>query len=490
MASLLVLAVVAAVGVVGYDRGWFDRWLDSDPAAGADSAAEPWNVAVPSPSAVAASTSTLDAAKVRAALKGHLKAADLGDHVVGEVSSISGATLASFGTGSATPASTTKLLTAAAALHVLGPEATFATTVVSPAAGQLVLVGGGDPLLALKPVKSELLPRADVTTLARTAAAALKASGVTRVRLSYDDSLFTGPTTSPSWPANYVPDDVVSPMSALRLDEGQLDDGRDLTPATTAARKVAAVLRAEGITVAHRIRKAAVSTAGTDTEIARVTSAPLRDIVQHTLETSDNDAAETMAHLIGAKAGDGSFAGGVKATTAALTDLGVPLDGVRLYDGSGLSRKDLITPAALTGVLRAAATDPDLQSLGYGLPVAGFSGSLLERFTDASGTAGLGVVRAKTGTLTGVSALAGFIADADGTPMVYVVMADEVPVTKTLAARSALDDAAAALATCHCSTPAPATPSTPTTPATPAIPSTSTSPSTLTSDQPSATVAP
>jgi len=471
LSVLLTLAVVAAAGVVGYGLGWFDSVLgdsDADPAA----VAEPWQSPAPSPSAVALSTATPDAAKVRAALRGLLSADDLGAHVVGEVASVTGVPLITMGSGAATPASTTKVLTAAAALHVYGAEATFSTTLLSSAPatatgiGRLVLVGGGDPLLSSKPVKDELLPRADVTTLAKAAAVRLKAAGSTRVRLSYDDSLFEGPATSPTWPASYVSEDVVSPVGALRVDEGRLKDGRDLTPALTASRKVAAVLRSQGIAVAKAIKPAAAGSAAGE-EIARVSSAPLRDLVQHTLETSDNDAAETLAHLVGAKAGAGSFAGGAAATRTALTELGVPLEAVTLYDGSGLSRKDWITPAALTSVLSRATTDPDLQSLVYGLPVAGFSGSLLERFTDSGAEAGLGLVRAKTGTLTGVSALAGFVADADGTPMIYVVMADQVPVAKMLAARGALDDAAAALAACHCSTGVPASPSDAPTPPSP-----------------------
>ncbi|MFT4262663.1 MAG: D-alanyl-D-alanine carboxypeptidase/D-alanyl-D-alanine-endopeptidase [Nocardioides sp.] len=415
---------------------------------------EPWDASVPTPAALTARTPAADPDEVAAVLRGRLSGSDLGSHVLAEVAGLTGDPLVSVGTGSATPASTAKLLTTAAALHVYGPEATFATRVLSPRSGVIVLVGGGDPLLATEPSKptgKSQTPVADLTTLAATTATALKAAGVTVVRLAYDDSLFAGPATSPAWPSTYVPEDVVSPVSALRVDEGLLPGseggGRDLTPAVTAARRFAALLESDGITVGAKLRHGA----GTGDEVARVESAPLRQIVEHTLQTSDNDAAETLAHLVGARAGDGSFSGGATATTAALTELGVPLDGVTLADGSGLSHDDALTPAALTSVLRLATTDPDLQVLSYGLPVAGFSGSLAARYTDDGSDGGLGVVRAKTGTLTGVSALAGFVTDADGTPLVYVVIADEVPVANTLKARQALDDAAAALATCHCS---------------------------------------
>jgi D-alanyl-D-alanine carboxypeptidase/D-alanyl-D-alanine-endopeptidase (penicillin-binding protein 4) len=348
----------------------------------------------------------------------------------------------------ALPASTTKLLTSVAALDVLGPETTFATKVVQPAAGRVVLVGGGDPLLGSKPGKGLYPPRADLKTLAAGTAAALRRAGVTHVRIGFDDSLFGGPTTSPHWPAGYVPDDVVAPITALWADQGNDAAGRrEPDPSLAAARIFADHLRSAGIAVRGTPRR---TTAG-GTTLAQVASAPLREIVQHTLETSDNDAAEVLAHHVGVKVGGGgTFDGGVAGVTATLTKLGVPTTGLRLYDGSGLSRDDRIGTATLTGVLRVAARTPQLSAVLAGLPVAGFTGSLIDRFDDTSSAPALGVVRAKTGTLTGVNALAGTATDLDGDVMTFVIMADKVAPASTLAARKALDDAAAALAGCHC----------------------------------------
>jgi D-alanyl-D-alanine carboxypeptidase/D-alanyl-D-alanine-endopeptidase (penicillin-binding protein 4) len=122
-----------------------------------------------------------------------------------------------------------------------------------------------------------------------------------------------------------------------------------------------------------------------------------------------------------------------------------------VYDGSGLSRQDRLAPATLTAVLRLAAGDdhPELRAVITGLPVAGFSGSLEQRFEDGA-PEGRGRVRAKTGTLTGVSALAGVATDLDGHPMVFVLMADRVALPDTLTAREALDALAAGLGACHC----------------------------------------
>ena len=136
-----------------------------------------------------------------------------------------------------------------------------------------------------------------------------------------------------------------------------------------------------------------------------------------------------------------------------MTELGVELAaGDQWYDGSGLSRDNVLAPATLLAVLRvaAAAEHPELRALLTGLPVAGFTGSLEYRFVDAA-PAARGRVRAKTGTLRGTSSLAGVVTDLDGTSVAFVLMADRVPLLKTLAARDALDAAAAAIGGCRCS---------------------------------------
>jgi D-alanyl-D-alanine carboxypeptidase/D-alanyl-D-alanine-endopeptidase (penicillin-binding protein 4) len=455
LASLLTLVLLVAAAATAYRLGWVEEWLDRSPVAAPDEPPPPWDAPVPSPAAVAAAAggSSADPAKVGAALAGPVGDEDLGKHVAVEIAPIGGGQpLFTSGRGAAVPASTTKLLTSAAALEALGPEATFTTKVVQPAPGRIVLVGGGDPLLASEPSRprdADYPARADLRTLAARTAAALAKAGVTQVRLGFDDSLFAGPTTSPHWPASYVPEDVVAPITALWADQGNDASGRrEADPSQAAAAMFADDLRAAGIAVRKQVRR----TAASGTTVAQAVSAPLREIVQHTLETSDNDAAEVLAHQVGARlSGSGSFEGGVAGVLATLTRLGVPTDGLRLYDGSGLSRDDRIAPATLTGVLQAAARDPELASVLGGLPVAGFTGSLIERFEDQASAPGLGMVRAKTGTLTGVHALAGTVTDLDGDVMTLVVMADKVTPARTLAARQALDDAAAALAGCHCS---------------------------------------
>ncbi|MGH3446892.1 MAG: D-alanyl-D-alanine carboxypeptidase/D-alanyl-D-alanine endopeptidase, partial [Nocardioidaceae bacterium] len=148
----------------------------------------------------------------------------------------------------------------------------------------------------------------------------------------------------------------------------------------------------------------------------------------------------------------GSATAGVEAVRATLADLGVELRGARIYDGSGLSRHDRLPIRSLVQVLQTAAdpAHPKLRRVVASLPVAGFTGSLGYRFVDDA-PRGVGVVRAKTGTLTGVHALAGFVATRDQHALVFVAVGDQVPVPKTLDARADLDTIATALATCGCS---------------------------------------
>lgn len=391
----------------------------------------------------------VEAQAVRRALAPALRDPDLGPHVVASVGTLDGMSL--WGRGrTVTPASTLKLLTTAAALEVLGPEHRFRTTVVADGRRGIVLVGGGDPLLARTPQQDWPHP-ADVVTLARATARALRAEGRTAVRVGYDATLFTGPAVDPHWPATYIPEGVVSPISALWVDEGRDPDGYDRVedPAAAAASTFAAALRGAGIRVRGELRPRTAAP-GAD-ELAAVASPPLALIVEHTLLVSDNEAAEVLARQVGiAVAGEGSFTAGARAVLTTLSGLGVPTEGAQTYDGSGLSREDRLDPDTLTAVLQLAASDaqPDLRPVLTGLPVAGFSGSLSYRYEDAP--RGRGRVRAKTGTLSGISGLAGVAIDRDGTPLVFALVADRIDLPDTLDARDALAAASAALAGCRC----------------------------------------
>lgn len=459
----LVVVLLVALALVDVQYDVAQRWLGigADPHAEPAAVLPPAGLDLPEPDPAApvaravGDDGSVDPAAVAAAVLPYVRDKSLGRHELVYVSDLrTGELVFRHGHGSVTPASTLKLLTTTAALEVLGPMTTFSTT-VQRRGNQVFLVGGGDPFLASTPKHDpRVYPhRADLTTLARRAAASLRRDGVRRVRLAYDDSLFRGPAVNPHWPDTYLPEDVVPPITALWADEGHAEHyGFVADPAATATADFRRALQRAGIKVAgpssHR-------TAPADTvEVASVSSAPLGEIVQQTLAVSDNQAAEVLARHVGdAVLHDPSFAGGAKAVRQVLRELGVPTAGVRTYDGSGLSRQNRLTPQALLATLRIAASDehPDLREVITGLPVAGFTGSLEWRFGDAP-TQAKGMVRAKTGTLTGVHGLAGVVTDRTGAELGFVAIADRVAVPKTLDARKTIDELAAALGACACAT--------------------------------------
>ena len=360
------------------------------------------------------------------------------------------------GAGAFMPASTLKLVVAAAALELLGPSHRFETVVTS--SGQLrrqptprlTLVGGGDPMLVGSHTAGDYPRSATLRGLAAATARALIDAGVRRVRVGYDDSLFSGPAVSPTWEPDYVPD-VTSPVSALWVDEGidPVTGSRSMDPAALAALRFADGLRARGIDVASRV---VGSTAGA-VELASVASPPLDQVVGHVLGLSDNEGAEVLLRHVGLAAGTGaSFSGGAIGVEEALRPLGVPWGGVRVNDGSGLSRANRLPLDTLMAVLALGVEEdrPELRAVVGGLPVAGFDGTLAGRYFARGTSAARGLVRAKTGTLTGSHSLAGTVVNADGALLGFVAVANRVAVRHTLFARDQLDRIAAALAACGC----------------------------------------
>ncbi|MFD7980810.1 D-alanyl-D-alanine carboxypeptidase/D-alanyl-D-alanine-endopeptidase [Streptomyces sp. NPDC059071] len=379
-----------------------------------------------------------------------------------------------YGEGAATPmtpASTVKIATAAAALSALGPDHRIATTTVAAPDGRTVtLVGGGDPTL----------DRTRLKALADATARALKARGTTTpVRLTYDTSLYTGPTLHP-----IGPNENLAPVTALMTDEGRLDGSRSgpaprtADPAGATATAFADLLRKAGVTVqgtpapgkAPKPPKAAGATGTADDKteghdqatgedkataagpktaapLARTESAPLADLVERTLTHSDNDLAEALARQTAlARRQPASFAGAGKAVHDELARLRLPLAGARFADGSGLDRDDRVSAALLTGILTRAADParPALRPVLTGLPVGGFSGTLAGRFDTGPAASGAGLVRAKTGTLTGVNTLAGTVVTADGRLLAFAFLAGRT--TSPYTAQPALDRLSAALA--------------------------------------------
>ncbi len=193
--------------------------------------------------------------------------------------------------------------------------------------------------------------------------------------------------------------------------------------------------------------------AGRARTVGSVTSAPVSQVVERLLQVSDNAAAEVLLRHVGLATGrPGSFAGGRAGVREILRDLGLGLDRPEvLWDGSGLSRGDRLTPARWSTCC-GPPPRPMRPSCGRRDRPArspGSSARCRDRF-DTGGRGGPGRVRAKTGTLSNVFALAGLAAGPDGTPVVFALMADRIRLPRTSAALEAMDEAAAALAACRC----------------------------------------
>ncbi len=357
----------------------------------------------------------------------------------------------------ATPASTTKLATSVAALAALGPGHRITTRVVRGAGNGVVLVGGGDPTLTALPPRPEgehrgLPGAASLTELARRTAAALKAAGTTRVRVDYDDSAYAGPRTAPGWKPNYLPDGEVAPVSALTVDEGRTapDDPtvktRVADPPAAAVATFARLLTREGVRARPGRRAPHREDAA---RLAQVQSPPLSALVERLMSASDNDIAEAVARQVAiGKGAPASFTGAAAAVRATLDGLGVG-EGVSVSDGSGLSTRNRITPLALARIaaLAAAPERPGLRAAVTGMPVAGFSGTLATRYLTSDSQAAAGMVHAKTGTLNGVSTLAGIARDAEGRLLAFAFMMGD---GKGHADPAVLDRLATAMATCGC----------------------------------------
>jgi D-alanyl-D-alanine carboxypeptidase/D-alanyl-D-alanine-endopeptidase (penicillin-binding protein 4) len=367
------------------------------------------------------------------------------------------------------PASNAKQLTAVAALSTLGPAARFTTRVVAgPRPGQLTLVGGGDPTLAAgPPPRSDYPQPATLASLAAATAHWLATRHTRTVRLTYDTSLFSGPSTAPGWTPGYISTGNVTPITSLEVDQGRLtrsgapqdaDDptnfrARSYTPAAEAADAFARLLRRNGV------RVVGLPAAGRQprhaTQVAAVRSPPLASVVGWMLRESNNVIAEDLARQVALHAGKpASFSGAAAAVTAALGRLGVH-HGIHLVDGSGLSPQDLITPGVLAAVVRLAAVSGPgaLRAAVTGMPVAGFSGTLApgQSVFGGFGPQALGMVRAKTGNLSKVVSLAGIATDASGRVLAFAFMADQIPKGSQLpGAATAIDAMATALAGCGC----------------------------------------
>ena len=443
--ALVVILVLLLAG--GGVAGWWVYTHRSDPVPDG-TPAQPSPVAVaPVIKAVPSNAPAPTATGVRKQLAEPVKDAALGEFT-GQVSDpTTGAVLWADGAGEArTPASNAKILTAAAVLLTLPHDKKITTKVVLGDDGQAILVGAGDPTLATAGEDDETF----YTDPARIADLAdqIRASGRNVTSVAYATPGFTGPNMDRTWDKRDVEGGDIAPLSSLMADAGRRDPLDEYSPRTDDPAAEAGRALADALDVHSKVEAADVPS-GAQT-VATVESAPLVTRVGDMMRFSDNVLAEMLSvELAEATGREPSLAGGVDAVVAALGNAGFDVDDVTLRDASGLSYGDKVPAAALDQVMSATVAgdnSPKLRSLLDTLPVAGGTGTLADRF-DPKKNAGAGWVRAKTGTLTGVTSLTGVVQTVDGRVLSFALMSGG---TSPEDARPAIDQVAGALRECGC----------------------------------------
>lgn len=335
-----------------------------------------------------------------------------------------------------TPASTLKLLTATAALRTLDADSALPTTTVLDGS-TLTLVGGGDMRLTEQ----------SLGVLADKAAERVRAAGGAPITLALDDTLFAG-GVNPAWGANGPAGGWVAPTAALAVDEGWLDGqeygAKSPDPALDAARVFQRLLADRGIQVQGDVVRAKAPSGGERDEIR---SAPISDLVAHTLLISDNTTAEVLGRLVAISHGEAPTPeGAAAAVEAEIADLaaekGLAGAGLDLKDTCGLAVDDRVPPELLAGVvseLDAPDTSPSLRATLTEVPIAGLTGTLQDRFGADAVAEGRGLVRGKTGYLGGTSTLVGIASLPDGRSVAFSVVVHGFAPAQGAEAKAAVD---------------------------------------------------
>ncbi|WTZ48339.1 D-alanyl-D-alanine carboxypeptidase/D-alanyl-D-alanine-endopeptidase [Nocardia sp. NBC_01388] len=462
VASALVVVVGVAAGVIVTLKPWTEEFRHG----GLTIAAQPSPVKPLPQVAPAPATAPAPGAKgLAAALAPVVGNPDLGVFAGSVSDAGSGNVLWTADPGKPMiPASTAKVLTAAAALLALPPDHRVTTQVVAGTTpGEIVLVGGGDPTLTAQPDgKGYYTNGARLSDLVTQ----LKNSGHRADSIAVDTSAFTGSAMAQGWDPADIAGGSIAPIDSVMIDGGRqsaLKDysPRSATPGLDAGRQLATELGIDPGKVHLGTAPAGAA------KLASVQSAPLRDRLRDMMVDSDDVLAEAIGREIALATGsEASFTGAVNAMATTLRAAGFDTTGLTLHDASGLSVDDTIPPRLLDRIVTVAALpnngggqsnssgvsaagtagDPLATLLDY-LPVAGATGTLSDRYTGQD-RVGAGWVRAKTGTLDVASALVGYVLDHDGRVLTFALMSNQRLPEQS---RPALDAIATTLRNCGCS---------------------------------------
>lgn len=335
------------------------------------------------------------------------------------------------------PASNMKIVTAVDALETMGADAKFHTFVRTGAtSNDVILQGGGDPLLS----------SSDLRQLAATAAESLPHDA--KVTVHVDTNLFPASRRGPGWTTQYLPYVAAPVVPLARLGEYSPD------PAGNAAKVFVSALRDNGVHARLGDGADAADDAGV---IADASPHTVADAVALMLRESENNVAEILYRQVALATGHpATWQGAHAAAHETLTKLGIDDGSMQLLDGSGLSRKDRVSPRFLSDVLRLARiTKADTFAPMFAadaLPVSGKSGTLSSRFgrfTTNQSKCARGDVHAKTGSLFDTTALSGIADTVSGGERVFSILVNHRPAKySALSTRQVLDGLTATITGC------------------------------------------
>ena len=319
-------------------------------------------------------------------------------------------------------ASTLKLVVAAAALSVLGPDHRIPTRAYrGEIAGEVVLVGGGDPTLSSFAPGQKTYYDGATAHLSELADQVRAKAGTTISSVSYDDSVFGGAAWHPSWNVQDRLDGYIAPVTGLMI------DGDRAVPASLVSLRTEEPSQRAAASFADRLRLSTSAVLGSAKApkgaelLGEVWSQPVSELVKYSLLDSDNNVSEALARLVAIELGAGNTFDAVNpAMQQAMTNLGLDGTQVLAIDGSGLSAGDRVTAHLEVALLQLVIGDRyGLGRMMQLLPASGLTGSLDTRFDPATSGVPGGAIRAKTGFIDQVYGLAGFIDSKDATKLTF-----------------------------------------------------------------------
>ena len=351
------------------------------------------------------------------------------------------------------PASNQKVLTAAVALAQLGPDYRFTTVVGtrgtrrdSVLSGDLIVIGTGDPTISGR-------FHGSAATAMDAIADSIRARGITRVTgaLVQGGNAFPDSIYGYGWEWDDLTGSSGAPVDELLYDEGMVQrpatvDGRDTTIRVATRTPGYAYLSAlylamtrRGVSVEGLVRLEIDTLAAPVDTIYTFQSPPLSEILKHFMKPSQNQIGEVLLKTVGReKTGVGTADSGAAVITRQLYDWGVDSSGVVVYDGSGLSRHDLVSPETMVKTLVAMMRDSTTFAVFYdALPIAGVDGTIRNRMT---GTPAENNLRAKTGTIEFVRSLSGYVSTATDDLLVFAFLTNHftVPVSEVTRLQDAI----------------------------------------------------